>query len=208
MDPSKEEPLLEPLPLDPDPRAPDAPSHPALRFIQLLADPRGLYTLMGAGGGLLVLGVVLWLVAIGLFEEPLYAALAMGAGNFALLGGGVLVVDRTRYRLAGRSTAMLACLLLPLNLWFYHAQGLITLDGGGHLWAPALVCCLVYAGVARRLKDAWFVYTFAGGVALAGMLLLADSRVDHFWEILAPSALLVALGVGCIHAERVFPEAD
>lgn len=36
---------------------------------------------------------------------------------------------------------LLACLLMPLNLWFYDAQGLITLREGGHLWIPAVVCC-------------------------------------------------------------------
>ncbi len=112
---------------------------------------------------------------------------------------------RTRHQLAGRATAMLACLLLPLNLWFYDAQGLITLDQGGNLWAPALICCVVYALVAQRLKDSLFVYAFTAGVAMTGLLFLADGEVGRFWEVLAPSTLLIALGIGAVHVQRAFP---
>src|SRR5690606_16829811 len=170
-------------------------------------DPRSLQALMLGGGGLLTLGLVLWLTVIGVFDEPLHAAIGLGLANFALLGAGVGLAARTRYRLAGRATAMLACLLLPLNLWFYDAQGLVTLADGGNLWVPALVCCVVYAGVARGLKDSLFVYAFAAGVAMTGLVFLADGDVARFWEVLAPSTLLVSLGVACIHAERFFPIA-
>jgi hypothetical protein len=163
---------------------------------------------MLGGGGLLTLGLVLWLTVIGVFKEPLHAAIGLGAANFAMLGAGVGLAGWTRYRLAGRATAMLGCLLLPLNLWFYDAQGLVTLAGGGNLWVPALVCCVVYAGVARGLKDSLFVYAFVAGVAMTGLVFLADGDVARFWEVVAPSTLLVSLGVGCIHAERLFPEAD
>ena len=129
----------------------------------------------------------------------------MGVANIALLAAGGLVEDRTRYRLAGRAMAMLACLLLPLHLWFYDAQGLVTLSQGGHLWVPALVCCLIYAGVARWLKDELFVYPVVGGVALTGLLFLADAQIGRFWEIIAPASLLVILGAVCIHVQRLFP---
>ncbi len=155
----------------------------------------------------MALGVVLWLAVIGVFDNPIYAAGGLAAANFALLAGGVQLALHTRHKLAGRATAMLACLLLPLNLWFYDAQGLITLDQGGNLWAPALVCCIVYALVAQRLKDSLFVYAFTGGVAMTGLLFLADGEVGRFWEVLAPSTLLVALGIGAVHVERVFPTA-
>ncbi|TWT97980.1 hypothetical protein Pla108_21350 [Botrimarina colliarenosi] len=178
------------------------------RLVAMLVDPRGLQALMLAGGGLLSLGLVLWLFVIGVFDEPLPAAVGLGVANFALLGLGVAVCLRTRYRLAGRATAMLACLLLPLNLWFYDAQGLVTLAGGGNLWIPALIGCVVYAGVARWLRDSLFVYAFAAGVAMTGLVFLADGDVGHFWEVLAPSTLLVTLGVAAIHAERLFPTAQ
>ncbi|MEN1679723.1 MAG: hypothetical protein AAGJ46_09020, partial [Planctomycetota bacterium] len=174
---------------------------------QLLLDPRGLHALMLAGGGMLSLGLVVWLAVIGVFDNPVIAATGLGVANLALLGGGVLAAAKTPYRLAGRGAAMLACLLLPLNLWFYDAQGLITLEDGGNLWLPALACCAVYAAVARAMRDSLFVYAFVGGVALTGLLFLADGDVNHFWEVLAPSALLVTLGVGCIHAPRLFPVA-
>lgn len=180
---------------------------PTTSWVQLLLDPRSLQTLMLAGGGLLALGLVLWLAVIGVFDEPIYGALGLGIANFGLLGAGVWLAAKTRYRLAGRATAMLACLLLPLNLWFYDAQGLITLADGGHLWLPALMCCVVYAGVARLLKDSLFVYAITGGVAMTGLVFLADGDVGRFWEVLAPSTLLVSLGVACLHVERLFPFA-
>ncbi len=176
------------------------------RLVELLLDPRGLHTLMLAGGGLLTLGLVLWLAVIGVFDQPINAAIGLGVANLSLLGGGVWLAAKTHYRLAGRGAAMLACLLMPLNLWFYDAQGLLTLHGGGHLWLAALACCVLYAGVARLLRDSLFVYAFASGVALTGLLFLADGNVGRFWEVLAPSTLLVALGVACVHAQRLFPE--
>jgi hypothetical protein len=189
------------------PPAVNGPTAPS-SLIQTLLDPRSLQALMLGGGGLLTLGLVLWLTVIGVFDEPLNAAIGLGLGNFALLGVGAWLAARTRYHLAGRATAMLACLLLPLNLWFYDAQGLVTLAGGGNLWVPALVCCVVYAGVARLLRDSLFVYAFAAGVAMTGLVFLADGDVARFWEVLAPSTLLVSLGVACIHAERLFPVAS
>lgn len=195
MHPSEFPETAEPTPL----------TRPSPSFVQKLLDPQSLQILMGAGGGLVALGVVLWLAVIGVFDNPVYAAVGLAAANFALLAGGVQLALNTRHKLAGRATAMLACLLLPLNLWFYDAQGLITLDQGGNLWAPALVCCIVYALVAQRLKDSLFVYAFTGGVAMTGLLFLADGEVGRFWEVLAPSTLLVALGIGAVHLERIFP---
>lgn len=183
----------------------DAASPVGGRLMRLLLDPRSLNVLMLAGSGLLALGLVLWLVVIGVFENPLYAAVGLGAGNLGLLGGGVWLAARSRYQTAGRAVAMLACLLLPLNLWFYDAQGLVTLADGGNLWLPALVCCVLYAGVARVLKDSLFVYPAVAGVAMTGLVFLADGNVARFWEILAPSTLLVALGMAAVFAERLFP---
>ena len=39
--------------------------------------------------------------------------------------------------MAGKALAFLACLVMPLNLWYYHSHDLITIDG--HLWIAALV---------------------------------------------------------------------
>jgi hypothetical protein len=64
---------------------------------------------------------------------------------------------------------------------------------------------VIYAGLVRWFKDPWFVYTLVAGVVMTGLLVLADQRVDRFWEILAPSAWLIGVGVLCIHLERAFP---
>ncbi len=151
-----------------------------------------------------MLGLVIWLATLGLFKNPAVVAVALGLGNAALLVGGWAITSYTRYETAGRALTLLACLVMPLNLWFYHANNLITLDG--HLWVAALVCCVLYAASAMVLRDAIFVYVLAGGVAMTGLLMLAD--MGKFWEVAAPATLLVVLGLICIHTERAFPDTD
>jgi hypothetical protein len=160
---------------------------------------------MLSGGGVLVLGLVTWLWAQGVFENSLVTAVTLGVTNVAVLALGVASVRQSRYQTAGMALTILACLVLPLNLWFYDAQGLVTLDQGGHLWVAALVCCSLYVGVAWIVANPVFVYPIVGGVALTGMLFLADQQVGRFWEITSPSALLMVLGMLSIHAERLFP---
>jgi hypothetical protein len=111
---------------------------------------------------------------------------------------------KTRYQLAGRALTLLACLVMPLNLWFYHAQHLITLQG--HLWVAGVVVCILYAASAWTLKDWMFVPVLMGGVAMTGLLLLAD--LGRFWEVAGPCTLLVVLGLIGIHAERAFAPDD
>jgi hypothetical protein len=131
-------------------------------------------------------------------------AVALGVGNAAMLFGGWAVIDRTRYQTAGRALTLLACLIMPFNLWFYDYNNLITF--GDHLWIPALVCCVLYAASALVLRDHLFVYVLLGGVALTGLLILGDMHKFH--EIAAPSLLLVVMGLAGIHAERAFPEGE
>jgi hypothetical protein len=85
-------------------------------------DPRSIQWLLALGGALLVLGLVIWLATLGVFENPAVLAVILGAANAALLGGGWATILRTRYQTAGRALTLLACLVMPLNLWFYHAQ--------------------------------------------------------------------------------------
>jgi hypothetical protein len=177
---------------------------PRRTVLEILLDPQSIQWLLAAGGALTVLGLVIWLTAIGLFERPGYVAAALGMGNAALLGGGWFLILRTRYQNAGRALTLLACLVMPLNLWFYHTHDLITLDR--HLWIAALVCCAVYAASAWLLKDAIFVYVLVGGITLTGLLLLAEQQ--YFWEIFAPTAFLIVVGLICLHAERAFPDID
>jgi hypothetical protein len=198
-----------PLALPGDAVAASAPAQRQRRnLMEILLDPRSIQWLLALGGVLLVVGLVIWLAAAGYFENKLFVAVCLGAGNGALLAGGWALIRFTRYQMAGRAVTLLACLLMPLNLWFYNAQGLITLSEGGHLWMPALVCCLLYTVSARLLRDPMFVYVLVGGVTLTGLLILADNDVQGFWEIARPSALLVVLGLLCIHAERAFPPSE
>jgi len=190
--------------------APDQPTTPVSppgrrNWIEVLVDPKTLQGLMFCGGGLLVLGLVVWLWSIGVFANKLVVASCLGMANFVLLAVGVLGARYSHYQTASKAITLLACLVMPLNLWFYDAQGLITLDQGGHLWVPALVCCALYVLVARVLADPLFVHTIVGGVTMTGMLFLADSQVGHLWEIMSPSTFLVVLGIVCIHVERAFP---
>jgi len=113
-------------------------------------------------------------------------------------------VKLTRYQLAGRAITLLACLIMPLNLWFYHAHGLVTLDG--HLWAAALVCCALYAMAAAVLEDPLFVYVLSAGVAMTGLLILFD--LHQLMETAAPSTLLVVLGLIALHVERACADND
>ena len=153
---------------------------------------------------LFVLGLVLFLYTKGIFENPGIVAVCLGGANLAVLMGGWALLIKTRYHLAGRAMTLLACLIMPLNLWFYHAQNLITLQG--HLWVAGVVVCGLYAASAWVLKDWMFVPVLMGGVAMTGLLLLAD--LGRFWEIAGPSTLLVVLGLIAIHVERAFAPDD
>ncbi len=184
------------------------PKVPRRPLMEILLDPRSIQWLLGSGGALLVLGLVIWLAASGFFEDPKFLAVCLGIGNALLLAGGWTLILRTRYQTAGRALTLLACLVMPLNLWFYNAQGLIVLSGGGPLWLPALVCCVLYAASARILRDPTFVYVFVAGVTMTGLLILADQRLQRFEEIASPSVMLVTFGLLCIHVERAFVEGD
>jgi hypothetical protein len=176
----------------------------ALVLLERLLSPQGIHALFGVGGGLFVVGLVTWLATLGIFDHPLVLATALGVGNLVVLGAGFWLVLTTRYQLAGLALSLLACLVMPLHLWFYHAQYLLTLDN--HLWVAALVISALYAASARVLKNFWFVPVFLGGLALTSLLILAD--LGQFWQITAPAITLCALGLLAIHLERFFPDDD
>lgn len=171
---------------------------------EIILDPRTIQWLLGFGGVLFVVALVIWLAKVGVFENAIVVAAALGIGNALVLGGGWAMIRFSRFQTAGRAITLLASLVMPLNLWFYHANGLVTLDG--HLWVAALVCCVIYLASALLLRDHLFVYVFNGGIAMTGLLMLASA--DRFWEIAAPAALLVGLGLISIHVERAFPEIE
>ena len=191
------------------PSPPPAPNPPArVPLLEQLLRPETLQRLMFVGGGLLVLGFVGWLWSIGLFDQPIIAAVIIGATTLSVLAAGIVLVKKTRFELAGTGLTLLASLALPLNLWFYDAQGLITLADGGHLWIPAAMCCGIYAAVAQLLRKPMFVYAFVGGILLTGMLFLADHSVAHFWSLMPQVTFLVVVGWACILAELLFPSGN
>jgi hypothetical protein len=175
-------------------------------WIERVLSPQSLQIMMAAGGGVLVIGIAIWLFSIGIFDNPLVGATAMGIGNLGLLGCGLWLLKSTRYKTAGRGLTLLGSLLLPLHLWFYDAQNLISIDDGGHLWIPALLISGLYALIARVTRDSMFVYTLVGGIVLTGLLFLANPAIGALWAILPTSAFLIALGVICTFADRFFTE--
>ena len=180
-------------------------SRPKRTLPEILLDPRNIQMLLTFGGALMVVGIVILLWVNEFFTPPI-VAITLGVANAALLVGGWLLLSGTKYQVAGRSIMFVACLVMPLNLWYYHSNQLITLDG--HLWVAALVISVLYAISAVVLNDEMFVYVFVAGVTLTGLLMLADlpPSPQHFWEIAKPASMLVVMGLLAIHAERIFPD--
>src|SRR4051812_48417835 len=92
------------------------------RMFEALLDPRSIQWMLMIGGGLCVLGLVIWLISLGVFRDPRVLAFALGLGTLAILGAGWFFTLRTRFRIAGQAITFLGCVIAPLNLWFYHAQ--------------------------------------------------------------------------------------
>ncbi len=152
------------------------------------------------GGGLMVLGLIIWLASLGVFENPLVIEAAIATGSLALLGGGWYVVLRTSHRTAGQALTFLACAVMPLNLWYCHAQGLLTMDQG--LWMASLVCCLLYAATVFVLRDPLFMIAVEVGATLTVLLLLASLSMAN--NVTTISLALIGLALVSIHAERAF----
>ncbi len=203
--------LDEVLPPEPRRRIPPpplpTPRPPRKPLLEILLDPRNIQWLLAFGGGLMFVGVVILLWINEVFTPTVLAGV-LAVSNLAVLLGGWSLLRLTRYQLAGMALTLLACLVMPLNLWYLQAHDLLTLEG--HLWVAGLICCALYAVSAWVLRDEAFVYVLVGGVAAAGLLAIASLKPVpmHFWEVVAPSTMLVALGLLCIHAERAFPEAE
>jgi hypothetical protein len=179
---------------------PEDEAVPRRSFLEVMLDPHSIRWMLAAGGALIVLGGVIWLASLGILDNPLFIAIILGTGNAALLGGGYALILYTRHDNAGRALTLLACLVMPLNLWFYDSHFL-----NSHLWVAGVFCCIIYTASALLLKDSLFVYVLVAGVTLTGLLLLA--QFNHFGEVLAPTTLLIVLGLICLHVERAFPPA-
>ena len=184
------------------PLAAARPGKPVLQqMLEALLDPRAIHWMLTIGGGLAVLGLIVWLVSVGLFADPILMAILMGVGSLAVLGGGWWVTLKTRFHIAGQALTFLGCVVAPLNLWFYHAQDLITLDN--HLWLGGLVCVGLYVATVYVLRNPLFLYAVEAGVTLTALLLLADlGLVRNVGNL---SLFLIGLAFASIHAERAFP---
>ena len=71
-------------------------------FLEQLLSPQSLQWMMACGSGLLMLGFVVWLWTVGIFENPLVIAAASGAATLGVLAAGMSMIRMTRYQLAGK----------------------------------------------------------------------------------------------------------
>ncbi len=186
---------------------PKPPAVPRRSLLEIILDPRSIQCLLGLGGALMVVGLVILLWINNYFTPPVMAGV-LAFSNILLLVVGLATIHFTRYQLAGKALALLSCLVMPLNLWYCHGNDLITIDG--HLWMCAVLISALYAVSAVILKDELFVYVFSAGVAMTGLLFLADLQPSpqRFWEIASPATMLVVLGLIGIHLERAFVIGD
>src|SRR5262249_46312139 len=97
------------------PKPSPRPARPSRPIMEILLDPRNIHWLLVFGAALLVLGLVIYLYTVGLFENAGFVAALMGVGTLGLLGGGWATIKFTRYQIAGRALTLLACLVMPLN---------------------------------------------------------------------------------------------
>jgi hypothetical protein len=198
--------LAEVLPAKAEDAARPKAAMPRRQLLEILLDPRNIQWLLAIGGALMVVGLVIYLWDNKYFTPPVLAG-TLGAANLAVLASGWFVMHRTRYQMAGRALTLIALLVMPLNLWYYEANDLLTLRG--HLWAAGVVMALLYVASAQLLREELFVYVQNAGVTLAGLLILATGpNADRFWEVRYPATLLVVLGLIAIHLERAFPEGQ
>ncbi|MFO0978870.1 MAG: hypothetical protein U0996_20850 [Planctomycetaceae bacterium] len=182
---------------------PPEPPKPRRNIMEILLDPRSIQTLLGLGGVLMVVGLVI-LLWLNNFFTPQITAIGMAVINVVVLGAGMQLIRGTRFQMAGKAVSLLACAVMPLNLWYCHGNDLVTVDG--HLWVAAVLISALYAAAAWVLKDEAFVYVFCGGITLTGLLVLADLPPSpmRFWEIASPATMLVILGLIGVHLERAF----
>lgn len=171
-------------------------------MFESLLDPRSIQWMFTLGGGLCVLGVIVWLTSLGVFENKMVLAAALGLGTAVILGGGWWVSLKTRYRTAGQALTFLGCVIAPLNLWYYAHFDLVNVED--HLWVGGLICCLLYAATVYVLRDPLFIYAVEAGATLTLALLLAEFGRAGDTSYLAMT--LMALGLASLHAERAFPE--
>lgn len=172
------------------------------RMLEALLDPRAIRWLLTLGGSLAVIGLIVWAYSKGIFDDRWTQAGVFGVGTLAMFLAGGWLTLRTRYQTAGVALAFLGAVVAPLNLWFYHAQELLTVDD--HLWVAGVVCCAIYGATILVLRRPVFLYAFQIGVTLTVLLLLGD-----LGEVGATGlcVTMAVLGAFAVHLERAFPPA-
>jgi len=184
---------------------PLAPAKPWMEVVlDNLLSPRSIRWLFVLGGALIVLGLVIWLASMNVFDDPRLVAGLLTAGSLGVYGVGLFVSLRTQHKMIGQALTFLGCVLTPLNLWYYHMQGLITLDSG--LWIGGAACCVLYLVTVAVLRDPLFIYAVEAGVTLTAVLILGD--VGLIDQSPAFSILFLALATVSILLERVFVAGD
>jgi hypothetical protein len=173
-------------------------------LLNSLLSPRSIRWLFVLGGGLMVLGLVIWLASLGVFGDPRLIAGLLSAGSLAVHLTGVLVSMRTQQKMVGQALTFLGCVLLPLNLWYYHAQGLVMLDGW--LWLGGVACCVLYLITVIVLRDPLFIYAVEAGVTLTAVLILGTLGLID--QSPAFTILFLVLATVSIHTERLFVSAN
>ncbi len=177
---------------------------PFVRFLKTVLEPVILQRLLALGGGLFVLGLIIGLASQGVFDDPRIAAAALGTGSLSVLGLGWWLLLRTKHGIAGRAMTFLGCVVLPLNLWFYHSQGLVSIDQ--HLWVGGVVCVLVYLATVYRLKEPNFLYAVQVGTMLTLLLMLGDMNLIQHLNWISTS--LMFGGLASLHAVWLFPKSS
>ena len=173
----------------------------AKQMFAAMLDPRSIQWLLAIGGVLMVVGLLVWLISKGLFSEPLPLAIVLGSASLGLVVAGWFTSLKTKFKIAGKALTFLGCVVLPLNLWFWHAQDLVVVDQG--LWIGGLGCLLVYLATVCVTRDPWFVYSVELGITLTAILSLADFGVAG--ESTYLSFVLMGLAAVSIHAYFALP---
>ena len=188
---------------------PEAPSQPPAdppgrgrpAWVTALTGPHAVDALLVLGGALTIAGGLVWLASLGVFENPRVVAASLIGGSAAALVAGWVTATRTRYVVAGKAVAALACVGLPLNLWFLHAQDLVTV--GENLWSYAAGCVILHAATVWLLRDGRFLLAVLAGVTLTA--LLAVGEAGEIGNVVWIAGTLAAVGLAGVAATAAFP---
>lgn len=174
------------------------------RIFSSLLDPVILQRLLILGGGLIVVGLLITLASQGIFDNPLIAASTMTIGSLLVIAGGWGTILRTKHTIAGIAFTFLGCVVLPLNLWFYHVQNLIRVDQ--HLWVCGLACVAVYTATVYRLRKPVFLYAVQLGVLLTTLLLLG--KADCWNHLNWISTVFILAGTTTLYLPFALPDDE